>query len=270
MGMSQQRRAYPSDVTDEEWAFCAPYLILMREEAPQREYPLRELFNAVRYVVRTGCQWRYLPHDFPPWSAVYQQARRWWAAKCFETMAHDLREMLRVVAGRLPDPTAAILDSRTLSSTPESGERGGYDGYKRRKGSKIHIAVDTLGHLLALRVTPANEQDRTQVKSLAQATQEATARSVQIAYVDQGYTGEDAAEAAQQQGIQLHVVKLPQARRGFVLLPRRWVVERSFGWLSRFRRLARDYERHARSLEAMHWLAFLGLILGAAHKINLI
>src|SRR5690606_5016230 len=174
MGMSQQRRAYPSDVTDEEWAFCAPYLILMREEAPQREYPLRELFNAVRYVVRTGCQWRYLPHDFPPWSAVYQQARRWWAAKCFESMAHDLREMLRVVAGRLPDPTAAILDSRTLSSTPESGERGGYDGYKRRKGSKIHVAVDTLGHLLALRVTPANEQDRAQVKSLAQATQEAT------------------------------------------------------------------------------------------------
>src|SRR5690606_16912569 len=122
-------------------------------------------------------------------------------------MAHDLREMLRVVAGRLPDPTAAILDSRTLSSTPESGERGGYDGYKRRKGSKIHVAVDTLGHLLALRVTPANEQDRAQVKSLAQATQEATDQSVEIAYVDQGYTGEDAAEAAQQHGIQLHVVK---------------------------------------------------------------
>ena len=134
--MSQQRRGYPSDVTDEEWAFCAPYLTLMREDAAQRDYPLRELFNGVRYVVRTGCQWRYLPHDFPAWTAVYQQGRRWWTAKCFETMAHDLREMLRVVAGRLPDPTAAVLDSRTLSSTPESGERAGYDGHKRRNGSK--------------------------------------------------------------------------------------------------------------------------------------
>lgn len=268
--MSQQRRAYPSDVTDDEWAFCAAYLTLMREDATQREYPLRELFNAMRYVVRTGCQWRYLPHDFPPWTAVYQQARRWWAAKCFETMAHELREMLRVVAGRSPVPTAAVLDSRTLSSTPESGERAGYDGYKRRKGSKIHIAVDTLGHLLALRVTPANEQDRAQVASLAQATQEATDQSVEIAYVDQGYTGEAAADAAQQHGMQLHVVKLPQAKRGFVLLPRRWVVERSFGWFSRFRRLARDYERLSRTLEGMHWLAFLGLLLGAANKINLI
>ena len=268
--MNQQRRGYPSDVTDEEWAFCAPYLTLMREDAAQRDYPLRELFNGVRYVVRTGCQWRYLPHDFPAWTAVYQQGRRWWTAKCFETMAHDLREMLRVVAGRLPDPTAAVLDSRTLSSTPESGERAGYDGHKRRNGSKIHIAVDTLGHLLALRVTPANEQDRAQVAALAKATQQATGETVQLAYVDQGYTGETAAEAAQQHGMRLEVVKLPQAKRGFVLLPRRWVVERSFGWLSRFRRLARDYERLAHSLASMHWLAFLGLLLGAASKISLI
>lgn len=268
--MTQPRRVYPSDVTDDEWAFSAPYLMLMREDARQRDYPLRELFDGVRYVVRTGCQWRYLPHDFPPWTAVYQQARRWWAARCFETMAHDLREMLRVVAGRLPDPTAAILDSRTLSSTPESGARAGYDGYKRRKGSKVHIAVDTLGHLLALRVTAANEQDRAQVAHLAQATQAATDQNVEIAYVDQGYTGDAAADAAQQHAIQLLVVKLPQAKRGFVLLPRRWVVERSFGWFSRCRRLARDHERLARSLEGMHWLACLGLLLGAASKINLI
>jgi len=268
--MSKQRPAYPSDVSEDEWKFCAPYLTLMREDAGQRDYPLRELFNAMRYVVRTGCQWRYLPHDFPPWSAVYQQARRWWKVKCFESMVHDLREMLRVVAGRLPDPTAVVIDSRTVSSTPESGTRAGYDGHKRRKGSKIHIAVDTLGHLLALRVTPASEQDRAQVAAVAQATQEATEQNVEIAYVDQGYTGEPAAQAAQAHGIQLHVVKLPQAKRGFVLLPRRWVVERSFGWLSRFRRLARDYERLAHSLQSMHWLAFLGLVLGAASRINLI
>lgn len=266
--MSPERRTYPSDVTDDEWAFCAPYLALMREDAVQRNYPLRELFNAMRYVVRTGCQWRYLPHDFPPWTAVYQQARRWWKARCFQTMADDLRAVLRVLASRNPDPSAAVFDSRTISSTPESGARAGYDGYKRRKGSKIHIAVDTLGNLLALRVTPADEQDRAQVGQLAQATQEATGESVQVAFVDQGYTGQAAADAAQEHGMRLEVVKLPEAKRGFVLLPRRWVVERSFGWLSRFRRLARDYERLTHSLEGMHWLAFLGLFLGAATKVG--
>jgi transposase len=268
--MSPERRAYPSDVTDDEWAFCAPYLTLMREDATQRDYPLRELFNGMRYVVRTGCQWRYLPHDFPPWSAVYQQANRWWKAGCFEKLVHDLRALLRVLEGREPAPSAAIFDSRTISSTPESGTRAGYDGYKRRKGSKVHIAVDTLGYLLALRVTSADEQDRAQVEQLAAATQEATGESVNLAYVDQGYTGDAPAQAAHQHGMQLEVVKLPQAKRGFVLLPRRWVVERSFGWLSRFRRLARDYERLTATLEGMHWLAFLGLLLGAASRINLI
>lgn len=268
--MDRKRRNYPSDVTDDEWAFCAPYLALMREDAPQREYPLRELFNAMRYVVRTGCQWRYLPHDFPPWSTVYQQTRRWWSARCFEAMAHDLRAIVRVLASREPSPSAAVFDSRTVSSTPESGARAGYDGYKRRKGSKIHIAVDTLGHLLALRVTPASEQDRAQVGELAKATQEATGESVRLAFVDQGYTGEAPAKAAEESGMSLEVVKLSEIKRGFVLLPRRWVVERTFGWLSRFRRLARDYERLTRSLESMHWAAFLGLLLGAATKIGFI
>jgi transposase len=268
--MTQERRTYPSDVTDDEWAFCAPYLTLMREDASQRDYPLRELFSGMRYVVRTGCQWRYLPHDFPPWTAVYQQARRWWNARCFQAMTHDLREILRVLAGRNPAPSAAVFDSRTISSTPESGARAGYDGYKRRKGSKIHIAVDTLGHLLALRITPADEQDRAQVRQLAQATQEATGETIQVAFVDQGYTGDAPAETAQQQGMRLEVVKLSEAKRGFVLLPRRWVVERSFGWLSRFRRLARDYERLTQSLEGMHWLAFLGLLLGAATSVRFI
>ena len=142
-----------------------------------------------------------------------------------------------------PEPTAAIFDSRTLQSTPESGGRAGYDGYKRRKGSKVHMAVDTLGHLLALHVTPADEQDRDQVAVLAEAVQEVTGESVELAYVDQGYTGDDAGGDAAEHGIDLEVVKLPEAKRGFVLLPRRWVVERSFGWMARFRRLAEDYER---------------------------
>ena len=259
--MNTTRKSYPSDVSDAEWEFLVPYLTLMREDAPQREHSLRELFNAVRYVVKTSCQWRFLPHDFPPWTAVYQQARRWMQAGVFEALTHDLRVILRLVAERNAQPSAAILDARTLQSTPESGQRAGYDGAKKKNGSKVHIAVDTLGHLLALKVTPANEQERSQVAELAAKVQEVTGGTVEIAYVDQGYTGAAAAESAKAEGIQLEVVKHTEAKKGFVLLPRRWVVERSFGWLGRFRRLARDYERLAETLAGWHWLAFLSLLL---------
>jgi transposase len=259
--MTKARKSYPSDVSDEEWAFCAPYLTLMKEEAPQREYPLRELFNGLRWFVRAGCPWRMMPNDLPPWHAVQQQTQRWLRAGCFEAMAEDLRLLLRLMAGREGMPSATILDSRTLQSTPESGQRAGFDGAKRRKGSKVHAAVDTLGHLLALKVTAANEQDRAQVAGLAQAVQSVTGDNVQLAYVDQGYTGEDPAAQAASHGMCLEVVKHAQAKRGFVLLPRRWLVERSFAWVARFRRLARDYERLASTLSGDHWLAFGMLML---------
>ncbi len=254
---------YASDVSDEEWAFCAPYLTLMKENAPQREYSMRGLFNAVRYMVRAGCPWRMMPNDLPPWYTVHQQARRWIKAGCFEAMAHDLREVLRLVAQKSAQPSAVILDGRTLQSTPESGSRAGYDGYKRKKGSKVHAAVDTLGHLLALKVTAANEQERAQVADLIEEVQKATGEKVEVAFVDQGYTGEEPAEQAAQRGVRLVVVKLGEAKKGFVLLPRRWVVERSFAWAARFRRLARDYERLPSSLAALHWLAFLTLMLNS-------
>ncbi len=254
---------YESDVSDEEWAFCAPYLTLMKEDAPQREYTMRGIFNAVRYMVRAGCAWRMVPNDLPPWHTVHQQAQRWIKAGCFEAMAHDLRKMLRLLTQKQIDPTAVILDGRTLQSTPESGGRAGYDGYKRRKGSKVHAVVDTLGHLLAVKVTAANEQERAQVGDLVRDVQEVTADSVEVAYVDQGYTGSEPAEAAARQGVRLMVVKLEEAKRGFVLLPRRWVVERSFAWAARFRRLARDYERLPTSLAGLHWLAFVTLMLNS-------
>jgi transposase len=255
------RKPYPSDVSDDEWTFVAPYLTLMSEDAPQREYSLREVFNALRWIVRTGASWRMMPHDLPPWEAVYQQTQRWLKAGVFAAMVHDLREILRLAAGRKAKPSAAIFDSRTLQSTPESGSRAEYDGAKRRKGSKTHMAVDTLGNLLALHVTPANEQDRAQVGQLAEAVQEVTGETVEVAFVDQGYTGETAAQEAEAQGIRLEVVKLEEAKRGFVLLPRRWVVERSFGWVARFRRLARDYERLPETLAGLHFLAFAILML---------
>ena len=225
---SATRKPYPSDVSDEEWAFAAPYLALLAEDAPQRVHPLREVFNGLRYILRTGMQWRWMPNDLPPWPVVYQQTRRWAAAGCFEAIGRDLRMLLREEAGRAPQPSAAVIDSPTLQSTPESGARAGYDGAKRRKGSKVHLAVDTLGHLLALHVTPADEQDRAQVGQLAAAVQEVTGEAVNLAFVDQGYSGAAPAEAAEANGIALHVVRAPEAKRGFVLLPRRWVVERSF------------------------------------------
>jgi transposase len=265
MSSASFRNSYPSDVSDEEWAFAAPYLALVREDAPQREHNLREVYNGLRYLVKCGCPWRYLPTNFPPWWVVYQQARRWMQAGVFESMADDLRLLLRLAAKRPhAESTAAILDSRTLQSTPESGARAGWDGAKRRKGSKLHLAVDTLGYLLALHVTPANEQDRAQVGLLCERLQQATGETVELAYVDQGYTGEPAAQAAQQQGIALEVVKLPETKRGFVLLPRRWVIERSFGWSTRFRRLTRDYERLATTLAGLHWIAFVTLFVQRA------
>jgi transposase len=182
----------------------------------------------------------------------------------FEDMAADLRRILRLILERAEEPNAVILDGRTVQSTPESGARAGYDGHKRR--SKVHIAVDTLGHLLALRVTSADQQERQQVQALAKEVQQATGQSVALAYVDQGSTGQHAADAAPAQGIQLEVVKLGEAKRGFVLLPRRWVVERSFAWMARFRRLARDYERLPQTFAGLHWLAFITLMLGSVFR----
>lgn len=258
------RKPYPSDVSEEEWSFVAPYLTLIDEQAPQRRHSLRDVFNALRWLARTGAPWRLLSHDFPPWAAVYQQFRRWNDAGCFEAMVGDMRQIIRLGQGRHSQPSAVVLDGRTLQSTCESGARAGYDGYKRRKGSKVHMAVDTLGQLVALTVTPASEQERAQVHALCEKVQHATGHTVQVAWADQGYTGEQAKNDASEQGIDLQVVKLSEVKKGFVLLPRRWVVERSFGWLARFRRLSRDFERMPQVLAGLHFVVFAMLMLPKA------
>jgi transposase len=256
-----ERQAYPSDISDDEWALVAPYVTLMTEDAPQRTHSLREVLNGLRWLVRTGAAWRLMPHDLPPWYTVYQQSQRWLKAGVFEALVHDVRELLRLAQGRAEQPTAVIFDSRTLQSTPESGTRAGYDGAKRRRGAKVHMAVDTLGHLLAAHVTAADVQDRSQVGGLADQVQQVTGDAVELAYVDQGYTGPHAAQAAAAHHMDLVVVKLAEAKKGFVLLPKRWVVERSFGWAGRFRRLARDYEQLAETLAGLHFVAFAILML---------
>jgi transposase len=157
-----------------------------------------------------------------------------------------------------------------LHARERAGHRAGWDGHKRTRGSKRHLAVDTLGHLLALHVTPASANDRAAVTALAEAVQDATGASVELAFVDQGYTGERPADAAQAHGIALEVVSLPEAKRGFVLLPRRWVVERSFAWMARCRRLARDYERLPEVLAGLHLVAFVILMLRRAADLALV
>jgi transposase len=256
------RKAYPSDVSDDEWALIAPYLTLMKEDAPQREHYLREVFNALRWIGRTGSQWRRMRHDLPPWYTMYPQGQRWINAGVFEDMVHDLRALLRLAKGKKEQPTAAIFDGRTMQSTPESGERAGYDGPKKKKGSQIHMPVDTLGLLLALHVTPAIEQECAQVKELAEQVQ----ASVEVALVDPGYTGDPPAQEAQAAGMELMVAKLPESKKGFVLLSIRWVVERSFNWTASFRRLARDFERTPEVLRGLHFVAFAILMLQAFIK----
>ena len=192
----------------------APYVTLMTEAAPQRRYALREVFNGLRWLVRAGAPWRLLPNDLPPWEVVYQHTQRWVKAGVFEVLVQDLRAVLRVAAGRPRQPSAAILDSRTLQSSPESGGRAGYDGAKRRRGSKVHMAVDTLGPLLALPVTPANEQDRARVKALATQVQVVTGETVKVAYGDQGYTGpQPTQDAAQAWGSPLRSSSYPLLRK---------------------------------------------------------
>lgn len=243
--------AYPSDVSDEEWVFVLPYLLLSKADSASRTHALRAVFDAYRYLLRSGCGWRMLPGDLPPWKAVYDQAQRWHAAGVFEALIADLRGLIRVGEGKAWDPSAAVLDSRTLKSTTSS-EGAAYDGAKRVKGRKVHVAVDTLGHLLAAVVSPADTQDRAVVAELCAEMQAEVSGSVTAAFVDQGYTGAEPQTAAAEQGVALLVVKHAGPRRGFVLLPRRWVVERTFAWMTNFRRLNRDYERLAETLRALH------------------
>jgi len=232
----------PSDVSADEWPSVDPYLTLKAEEAPPRVHALREAFNGLLWLVRAGAPWSLMPNDPPPWGAVYQQTWRWLHAGDFEAIVHDLRDILRLAEGCPEQPSAAVLDSRTLQSTPENGPRAGYAGAERKGGSKVPMAVDTLGHLLALHVTAANEQERAQVAQMAATVQDVTGDAVAIAFVDQGYTGDQPAEDAAAHGMRLEVVP-PEAKHGFGPVPRRWVAERAFGWLGHLRCLVGCYER---------------------------
>ena len=218
-------------------------MTLITEAAPQRRYALRAVFNGLRWLVRAGAPWRLLPNALPPWEVVSQHTHRWVKVGVFEALVQDVRAVLRVAAGRPRQLSAAMLASRPLPSSPESGGRAGYAGADRRRGRKGHRAVDTLDPLLALPVPPANEQDRARGKALATHVQVVTGETGKVACGDQGYTDPPPPQDAAQAGITRAGVKLPAAQKGFVLLPRRGVVERSFGWMARFRRLESSANR---------------------------
>jgi transposase len=240
-------RPYPSDVSESEWQFVVPYLCgLLPDDAGADPYGLRDLFDALRWVDRSGAPWHYLPHDFPPWEKAHQQARRWMTAGCFEAIVHDVRAVLSFADGRAPEPPKAVPNGGTML-LPQSASRAGTNGHSLRNGpgTRASGSTATLGNLLAQHVKWADEQDRTQLGALAEAVREVTGGSVELVYFGQERSDGDgdSAVAAVEKGIALDVAKLPETKRGFVLLPRRWVVERWFDWVSRFRRLANDYER---------------------------
>jgi putative transposase len=257
---------YTHDLTDAEWQlihYCFPK---PAKTGRPREHSFRELLNGVFYVVKTGCQWRNLPKDFAPWGTTYHYFRLWKHNGLLEKIHTHLREHLRLVAGHKSQPSAAIIDSQSVKSSETSDERG-YDAGKKINGRKRHILVDTIGLLLKVMVLPANIQDRDGGKQLLSAFfHQKTRRKVKHIWADGGYTGTLLERARKLWRCTVAIVKR-SALHAFKVLPRRWVVERTFGWLGRSRRLSRDYERQAQTGETMVYLAMIRLMLARLGKL---
>jgi len=278
MSQAMNRKAYPSDLSDAQWELLAPLLPQPGPEDRPLEHSRREIINAIFYVLRTGCAWRQLPHDLPPWQTVYWYLRRWQKDGTWMRLTATLRQQVRQQMGREADPSAAIIDSQSIKSSPVRGKDRGYDAYKKIRGRKRHLVVDTQGFLLAVKVTAANITDRLPAAFLLQ-TVACELPRVRHLWADHGYAGPFEDWVRQQLGWSMQIVASPARPKGtlvfhwvdgfpvhewvttFLPVARRWVVERSFGWLIRFRRLARDYEGLACISEALIHLAFVRLLL---------
>jgi putative transposase len=259
--MEAGRKGYPSDLTDAQWDLVWRLLPTPKKRGAPQRVSRRSLVNAIFYISRTGCQWRQLPHDFPPWGTVSAQYHHWRQDGTWDKVHDALRDRVRRDDGRTPKPSAAIIDSQSVKTTEAGGPRG-YDGGKKVNGRKRHVVVDTLGLLLAVAVLPANVQDWDGAKVVLGRLKAAFPRSVKLIWADAVYAYNALPDWCVLFGNWvLEVVQRAAGAVGFVLQRRRWVVERTFGWLNRFRRLSKDYERQPASSETWIRIAMIQLML---------
>ena len=256
MGL-MRRKAYPTDLTNEQWAILKPHLTKAHGRGSPQRVNLREVVNALLYLSRTGCQWRMLPHDLPPWEKVYYYFKQWRDDGTLERINGELRTEIRLSVEKDADPSAAIMDSQSVKTTETSGMRG-YDAGKKVNGIKRHLLVDTLGLVWAVVILAANIQDREGARTLLEKVKGRLPRLKKI-WADGGYTGTLVDWVKDACGWVLEIVKRRDTH-SFEVLPHRWIVERTLGWLNRARRLSKNYERLSASSEAMVYLAMLPLM----------
>jgi putative transposase len=255
------RKTYPTDLSDAEWTRLRSFLPTPKAEGRPRTHSLRDVLDAIFYVLKSGCHWRLLPHDFPPWSAVYYHFRRFRLSGLWSLILKVVHAAQRKRVGKDPQPTAAIMDSQSVKTVEESAHPSGYDAHKNLKGRKRHLLVDTLGLPLSVYVTSADVQDRVGAQCLLAGLKPFVLRLKKI-LADGAYTGEKLAGWCKEQGEwELQIVERSADTAGFAVLPHRWIVERTLGWLMRNRRLSKDYERLVQSSEAFIEVAMIRLIL---------